>query len=92
MRWDDKKIEILRNEWGKGKTDSPIAEMIGGVSRNAVIGKAHRLNLSIKIKPRNNSHNFSKTETSFNKKIIGNAEKSPAGLEVMLCGGVQSTG
>ena len=43
-----KKIEILKNEWGKGKTASQIAELIGGVSRNAVIGKAHRLNLSIK--------------------------------------------
>ena len=50
MSWDEKKIEILKNEWGKGKTASQIAELIGGVSRNAVIGKAHRLNLSIKIK------------------------------------------
>ena len=50
MSWDEKKIEILRNEWGKGKTASQIAELIGGVSRNAVIGKAHRLNLSQKLK------------------------------------------
>ena len=50
MSWDEKKIEILKNEWGKGKTASQIAELIGGVSRNAVIGKAFRLNLSIKIK------------------------------------------
>ena len=50
MGWDQKKIEILKNEWGKGKTASQIAELIGGVSRNAVIGKAHRLNLSIQIK------------------------------------------
>ena len=35
---------------GKRKTASQIAEMIGGVTRNAVIGKAHRLNLSSKIK------------------------------------------
>ena len=55
MGWDQKKIEILKNEWGKGKTASQIAELIGGVSRNAVIGKAHRLNLSIQIKKRNNS-------------------------------------
>jgi len=54
MSWDNKKIEILKSEWGKGKTASQIAEMIGGVSRNAVIGKAHRLNLSIKIKKRIN--------------------------------------
>ena len=53
MGWDNKKIEILKNEWGKGKTALQIAEMIGGVSRNAVIGKAHRLNLSIKIKKKN---------------------------------------
>ena len=39
MSWDEKKIEILKNEWGKGKTASQIAEMIGGVSRNAVIGR-----------------------------------------------------
>jgi len=49
MSWDEKKIEILKNEWGKGKTASQIALLIGGVSRNAVIGKAHRLNLSIKV-------------------------------------------
>ena len=52
MAWDEKKIEILKNEWGKGKTASQIAEIIGGMSRNAVIGKAHRLNLSAKIKTR----------------------------------------
>ena len=37
MSWDDKKTNILKNEWGKGKTASQIAELIGGVSRNAVI-------------------------------------------------------
>jgi len=57
MSWDDKKIEILKREWGKDKTASQIAELIGGVSRNAVIGKAHRLNLSSKIKTKNNSFN-----------------------------------
>ena len=54
MSWDEKKIEILKSEWGKGKTASQIAELIGGVSRNAVIGKAHRLNLSAK----SNNNNF----------------------------------
>ena len=58
MSWDDKKIEILKNQWGKGKTASQIAEMIGGVSRNAVIGKAHRLNLSKKIKTRKSNYNY----------------------------------
>ena len=49
--WDDNKIEILRENWGK-MTASALAEKIGGVTRNAVIGKAHRLNLSAKIKKR----------------------------------------
>ena len=67
MGSDEKKIEILKNEWGKGKTASQIAELIGGVSRNAVIGKAHRLNLSTKIKSRNISYNTSIKENGDRK-------------------------
>ena len=52
MSWTEEKVNKLRELWGKGKTASQIAEIIGGVSRNAVIGKAHRLNLSSKIKAR----------------------------------------
>ena len=52
MSWTDEKVNKLKELWGKGKTASQIAEIIGGISRNAVIGKAHRLNLSAKIKTR----------------------------------------
>ena len=52
MSWTEQKVSILKELWGKGKTASQIAEIIGGISRNAVIGKAHRLNLSAKIKTR----------------------------------------
>jgi GcrA cell cycle regulator len=52
MSWTDEKVSKLRELWGKGQTASQIAEIIGGISRNAVIGKAHRLNLSAKIKTR----------------------------------------
>ena len=52
MSWTEEKVEKLRELWGKGNTASQIAEIIGGISRNAVIGKAHRLNLSAKIKTR----------------------------------------
>ena len=55
MSWTDEKVEKLKELWGKGSTASQIAEIIGGISRNAVIGKAHRLNLSAKIKSRSNS-------------------------------------
>ena len=55
MSWDEEKVNKLKELWGKGNTASQIAEIIGGLSRNAVIGKAHRLNLSSKIKTRNAS-------------------------------------
>ena len=57
MSWTTEKVEKLKELWGKGNTASQIAEILGGVSRNAVIGKAHRLNLSAKIKTRSNSFN-----------------------------------
>ena len=49
MSWTEEKVKKLKELWGKGNTASQIAEIIGEVSRNAVIGKAHRLNLSSKI-------------------------------------------
>ena len=52
MSWTEEKTDKLKELWGKGQTASQIAGIIGGVSRNAVIGKAHRLNLSAKIKTR----------------------------------------
>ena len=60
MSWDNKKVAILKELWGKGNTASQIAEIIGGLSRNAIIGKAHRLNLSSKIKAKspNSSQNY----------------------------------
>ena len=52
MSWTEEKVAKLTELWGKGNTASQIAEIIGSISRNAVIGKAHRLNLSAKIKTR----------------------------------------
>ena len=56
MSWNEEKVAKLKELWGKGNTASQIAEIIGGLSRNAVIGKAHRLNLSSKIKTRISSN------------------------------------
>ena len=53
MSWTEEKVAKLKELWGKGNTASQIAEIIGGISRNAVIGKAHRLNLSAKINHQN---------------------------------------
>jgi len=55
MSWNEEKVTKLKELWGKGNTASQIAEIIGGLSRNAVIGKANRLNLSSKIKMRSSS-------------------------------------
>ena len=59
MSWTEEKVNKLKELWGKGKTANQIAEIIGGISRNAVIGKAHRLNLSAKIKSRSYSEDLS---------------------------------
>ena len=46
MSWTDDRVEILKKMWGEGKSASQIAKELGGVTRNAVIGKVHRLGLS----------------------------------------------
>ena len=78
MSWNEEKVEKLKKLWGKGSTASQIAEIIGGISRNAVIGKAHRLNLSAKIKTRNasSSQNFdNSSEESSSKQRRGKKSK-----------------
>ena len=67
MSWTPEKVEKLKELWGKGSTANEIAQILGGVTRNAVIGKAHRLNLSGKIQtkkgssvPNNNTDNQNK--------------------------------
>ena len=70
MSWTEEKVNKLKELWGKQNTASQIAEIIGGVSRNAVIGKAHRLNLSSKIKTRSqvkNQKNLNRNENSDTK-------------------------
>jgi len=70
MSWNDEKVAKLKKLWGKGSTASQIAQIIGGISRNAVIGKAHRLNLSSKIKMRSksSSNNFQNSNEENNLK------------------------
>ncbi|MEM9432650.1 MAG: GcrA family cell cycle regulator [Pseudomonadota bacterium] len=46
MSWTDERVEVLKKMWGEGKSASQIAKELGGVTRNAVIGKVHRLGLS----------------------------------------------
>jgi len=46
MAWTDERVEVLKKMWGEGQSASQIAKELGGVTRNAVIGKVHRLGLS----------------------------------------------
>ena len=70
-------ISKLKELWGKGNTASQIAQIIGGISRNAVIGKAHRLNLSAKIKTRTatSNQNFENSLEENNKTKKGRKSK-----------------
>lgn len=49
MAWTDDRVEVLKKMWGEGKSASQIAKELGGVTRNAVIGKVHRLGLSNRV-------------------------------------------
>ena len=62
MSWNNEKVEKLKELWGKGHTASQIAEMLGDTTRNAVIGKAHRLNLEARA-PSKQTSSSDKQET-----------------------------
>jgi GcrA cell cycle regulator len=49
MSWTDERVELLKRMWGEGQSASQIAKELGGVTRNAVIGKVHRLGLSNRV-------------------------------------------
>ena len=72
MSWTPEKEEKLKNLWKKGHTASQISSMLGDTTRNAVIGKAHRLNLearaiSTKFKSKVNTENNVKPEIKTQK-------------------------
>lgn len=62
MAWTDERIDLLKKLWEKGLTASQIAEELGEVSRNAVIGKAHRLGLKARPSPVKANEPEKKTE------------------------------
>jgi|TARA_B100000315_G_C14110244_1_gene377804 GcrA cell cycle regulator len=77
MAWDSQRVERLRIYWSKGYTASEIAKMLGeGVTRNSVIGKAHRLKLASRAlskqskspKKQNTTNNLNKQEGRISKK------------------------
>ena len=67
MSWTDEKVEKLKDLWSKGHTASEIAEILGDTTRNAVIGKAHRLNLEARA-PSKQSSSSEKQDTKVVRK------------------------
>ena len=75
MSWNHERIEELKKLWEAGYTASNIASELGGITRNAVIGKAHRLGLSGRMKSKSTGSSVSivrkrKIPTNRNSKII----------------------
>lgn len=73
MSWTDDRVDILKKLWGEGRSAAEIAKELGGVTRNAVIGKAHRLKLSNRVSPiqQNNKKSPAKTtERKTEKKVV----------------------
>ena len=66
MSWTEEKVAKLKELWSKGHTASQIAEALGDTTRNAVIGKAHRLNLEASAP----STQSSQSSTSVNRPVI----------------------
>ncbi|WP_035463509.1 GcrA family cell cycle regulator, partial [Bartonella birtlesii] len=64
MGWTDERVELLKKFWNEGLSASQIAAQLGGVSRNAVIGKVHRLKLPGRGKTAQGGARAQKTPTS----------------------------
>jgi GcrA cell cycle regulator len=67
MSWTEEKVNKLKELWSKGHTASQIAEALGDTTRNAVIGKAHRLDLEARA-PSKQSTSSNKNDTKINRR------------------------
>lgn len=82
MSWTEDRVEILRKLWTDGLSASQIAAELGGVTRNAVIGKVHRLGLSGRAKSSSNAGGRTKrasTRTASSYAKAGRARASASG-------------
>jgi GcrA cell cycle regulator len=67
MSWTNQKVEKLKELWTKGHTASQIASTLGDTTRNAVIGKAHRLNLEARAPSKNSGTSISRENKTFRR-------------------------
>ncbi|MCB1782832.1 MAG: gcrA cell cycle regulator family protein [Alphaproteobacteria bacterium] len=83
MSWTEERVSVLMKLWGEGRTAAEIAKELGGVTRNAVIGKAHRLKLSNRVSPiqQNKKPSVKISDRTVEKKAMpapANISKAPA--------------
>ena len=83
MSWTDERIGILKKMWEGGSTASQIAEELGGVSRNAVIGKAHRLGLKSRPSPVKANGKKAETKKPAEKPAAKKAPPKPSARPVV---------
>ena len=84
MSWTDERVEVLKKMWGEGQSASVIAKELGGVTRNAVIGKVHRLGLSNRVTSttaKTGSAGKAKVETKVKKVAPATPRKAVAAPE-----------
>lgn len=70
MSWTEERVSVLKKLWGEGHTAAEIAKQLGGVTRNAVIGKAHRLKLSNRISPIQQNKKPANSNKSIERKVV----------------------
>lgn len=87
MSWTDERVNLLKQLWGEGKTAAEIAKVLGdGITRNAVIGKAHRLKLSSRLSPIQQNTSKKPKAESIAPRLVKPAIKLPEfkGMELKL--------
>ena len=84
MSWTEEKVQKLKELWTKGHTASEIAGMLGDTTRNAVIGKAHRLNLEERAPSKHKSSNEKKDLTKSQPKLRGSVSRKSKFKSILL--------
>ena len=84
MSWTEEKVKKLRNLWTKGHTASEISGLLGDTTRNAVIGKAHRLNLEERAPSKAKSRSEKKHVDNSQPKFKGPASRKSKFNSILL--------
>ena len=84
MSWTEKKVQKLKELWTKGHTASEIAGLLGDTTRNAVIGKAHRLDLEERAPSKSKSNSEKREATKSQPRLKGSASRKSKFNSILL--------